>query len=65
MALTEEQRIEKIASKLFTELERVVALDDSVRDRVYTRVIEKLCARRMPITAMGIRELRKLSLDIL
>ena len=64
MSLTPEERANKIASKLFIELERISQLDDSIRDRVYTRVIEKLESNGMRITAEGVRHLRKLSLDI-
>src|SRR5208337_2841008 len=64
MSLTTDQRVEKIASRLFVELSRVAELNDGVRDLVYTRTIEKLEANGMSITAEDVRTLRTVSLDI-
>lgn len=64
MSLSQEQRVEKIATRLFIVLENISGLNDSTRDRVYTRTIEKLKANGQHITAEGIRRLRSLSLDI-
>ena len=65
MSLTPDQRAEKVASKLFSMLEQVSSFDDSFRDRVYTRVIEKLESNGQTITAQGVRALRTCSLEIL
>ena len=64
MSLTTDQRVEKIASRLFVELSRVAELNDGVRDLVHTRTIEKLEANGMSITAEDVRTLRTVSLDI-
>ena len=59
MALTQDERAQKIASKLFVELIRVSELNDETRDLVYAKVVDKLQNSSYWNTAAAIESLRE------